>query len=182
MSTLYLAVLVEFEFSTGTERYWTGYRPLSWDGETWQPTGNLGEMSALESSEDDRANGLTLKMAGLPPNAFSGGTKLRAENYKGRKARVVLAVMDATFSTVTEAFPRVYGIDQMTYAVDPSEGGSVEVVLENELLLAARRRQRLYSNPDQQAEFAGDKGFEFMQYLSSGVEVKWGTSGAFFKG
>ena len=55
------------------------------------------------------------------------------------------------------------------------------MALETEVRYGSRKSVRRYSDQDQKARFAGDRAFEFIAYINSGIEVKWGTSGSFFK-
>lgn len=180
-SQIHVGLFVELDFEPGVERYWSGMEALDWDGVTWNPTANLGKISAFESSADFRANGLTVSIQGLPGAVLSGVDSLAATDYKGRPARVVVAFMDANFRTVLHAIPRYFVMDMVDYAVDPDEGAGVQIVLESELRRAVRQTVRRYSNQDQNDEFPDDKAFEFISYLNSGVEVKWGVGGAFFR-
>ena len=177
---VHLAFFAELEFRSGTERYWSGLAPLVWDGDTWIGTGHLGGVGPMESSEDFRANGLSLSVAGLPGSAFTDFDGLTASDYKGRRARFVIGIMNEKFQTVVHAIERNFFIDTLDYALDPDLGGIITVGLEVETRRASRSRVRRYTPQDQEKEFAGDKAFEFVPYINSGVDVKWGKGGSFF--
>lgn len=176
-----LGFLAELEFRSGTERYWSGLAPLSYDGHTWTPTGHLAGVSPMESTEDFRANGLVLTVAGLPGDAFTDFDALTAADYKGRSARFIVAIMSANFRSVVHAIPRYFNIDTLDYSIAPDLGASVTAGLEVETRRASRKKVRRYTPQDQDAAHPGDKAFEFVPYINSGVEVKWGRGGAFFK-
>ena len=172
-----LAYLLELDLVSGVERYWTGIFNLSYDGQTWNPTGGLGQIDDVESSADVRANGLSIGVHGLPVAEMRAGN-LQASDYKGRPARFIFAVLQE--DQVLYAKPKYYYIDQLTYAI--SEGqGAVQVSLEHETTVAARESVRRYSDADQNREYPGDKAFEHVAYLSSGVEIRWGAAGSTFK-
>jgi len=177
---VHLAFFAELEFRSGTERYWSGIGSISWDGSTWTGTGHLGGVGAMESSEDFRANGLSLSISGLPGAAFADFDALTASDYKGRRARFVIAIMDEKFQTVVQAIQRHFFIDTLDYALDPEVGGIITAGLENETRRASRSRVRRYTPQDQEKEFPGDRAFEFVPYINSGVDVKWGKGGSFF--
>lgn len=147
---VHLAVLVELDFTTGVERYWSGLYELSWDSVTWLPTGNMGSVSPIESSEDLHANGMTLTLNGLPGDALRNVRRLTPDQYKGRPGRFILAVFDANFQTVIHAIPRHFKIDGANYAYDPEAGGAVSIQLENEIKHASRTRERRYTDQSQQ--------------------------------
>lgn len=179
--TACLGFLAELEFRPGTERYWSGTAPLMWDGHVWTPTGQFGGASPMESSEDFRANGLVLTLAGLPVSAFASIDALDAAAYKGCRARFVIAVMNGGFTSVIHPIQRFFSIDTLDYAIEAETGLSITVGLEVETRRASRSKVRRYSPHDLEAEFPGDKAFEFVPYINSGVETKWGRGGAFFK-
>ena len=176
-------MFLELDFTTGTERYWTGTYEKTHDGETWLPTGGIGTVTPVESSEDFRANGLTLEVAGVPAAAMRAGT-LTAAHYKERDARWIIAIMNDQDSVVWEK-PLYFTIDVLTYAITSASGsgpiGVCRVNLEHEVTRAARINNRRYSHADQTEEFSGDLGFEHLAYLSSDAEVFWGTNGTTFK-
>jgi hypothetical protein len=172
-----LAYLVELELATGTERYWTGTYDLSYDSQTWSPTGGVGRVGEIGSSTDVRANGVTLSMHGLPLDEMKAGN-LNAEDYKGRPARFIFAMLQN--ASVLYAKPSYYYVDQLTYAIEGGVG-AVQVNLEHETTYAARQNVRRYSDAEQQIEYPGDKAFEYLAYLSSGVEIRWGAYGSTFK-
>ena len=61
-------------------------------------------------------------------------------------------------------------------------GAIVTVGLEVETRRASRAKVRRHTPQDLEASYPGDKAFELVPYINSGVEVKWGKGGAFFKG
>lgn len=171
-----LAFLLELSFST-PERYWSGGHELTYDGETWLPTGGVGEISPINSSEDFRANGITISLYGLPVDSMRGGG-LRASDYKNRDARLIFALLQS--GAVLQAFPKYFNIQTIDYLVRGGKGGVV-VGLEHETIYGAREAKRIYSDADQRNEYPGDEAFEYLAFLSSGVEIRWGANGSTFK-
>lgn len=175
------ACLCELAFARGTERYWSGSHTLHHAGHDWQPTAGLADVSAIESADDFRANGITLSLFGLPAAVLGKAPVLEPADYKGRSARFILAVFDPAFETVLHEHAGRYFIDQADYVFDPDAGLGLALRLETETRYGSRPSIRRYSGADQQAEHPGDLAFDFLAYLSSGVEVRWGTGGSFFK-
>lgn len=177
------AMFVELEFSSGTERYWTGIYEKTYDGSTWLPTGGLGSVTPIESSEDFRANGLTLEIAGIPAASMRSGT-LGPDEYKDQSARWIIGIMNNA-DTVVWAKTLHFTIDVLTYAIVGAQNGNpvgvCRCTLEHEVTRAARISNRRYSHMDQVKEFPGDLGFEHLAYLSSDAEVYWGSNGSTFR-
>lgn len=178
-----IAALVELDFSFGIERWWSGIHPLSYEGSTWNPVGHLGEMTPLESSQDLRANGIELSLYlpmedGQPLARFE---YIVPSQYKNRSARVIMAFFTAGFQSVVHAMERNYYMDTLDYEVG-SEGGRVTLRVESELLRGARKSVRRWTDEQQRTAHPDDKGLQYLSYLASGVEVKWGAAGKFFKG
>jgi hypothetical protein len=176
-----LAFFAELSFRSGVERYWSGASPIIWDGKTWLGVGQLGAIGPMESSEDFRANGVTLGLYGLPRSVYhTDFNSLTATDYKGRSARLVTAIMTPNFQTVVHPIPRYFSIDTLDYELDAETGASITVGLEVETRRASRARVRRYTPQDQALDFPGDTAFEFVPFITSGVDVKWGTGGVFF--
>lgn len=178
---IYLAVLVELDFKTGVERYWTGNQELSHEGETYTPVAQLGNISPIESSEDFKANGIKLTLHGLPSTALRTAKHLTASDYKARPARLIIALMSPNFQNVIHSMSKYYFMDTVDYGIDPEIGITVEIQLETEVRYSSRQSIRRYSDQDQKIRHPNDKAFEYLSYINSGVEVKWGTEGSFFK-
>lgn len=172
-------IFLELEFNTGTERYWNGSYLKTHETYEWQAVPNaLVGFSGVESSQDLRANGVTFTLAGIPTDAL-GGT-LAASNYKGRAARMIMALLDPETDEVVWQLDHHFFMDTLDYELNP-ESITVAIGLETEMRYLARTLVRRYTDQDQKQEFAGDRGLEFIPYLNSGVNVLWGSAGSFFK-
>lgn len=178
-----IGTLVELDFSFGVERYWSGTHELTFEGEVYNAVGDAGNISPLESSADLRANGLTLSVTvphegGDPAPRFQN---VRPEQYKNRPARVILAFFDPTFNTVLHSMERVYSMDTLAYQVDPSSATTISINVESELMRGGKRSIKRLTDEQQRDDYPGDISLQFLSYLASGVEVAWGTGGAFFR-
>jgi len=178
-----IGTLVELDFTFGTERYWSGTHPLTYGGEEFLAVGDSGSVSPMESSSDLRANGLTLSIT-IPHEAGSAAARfqnVRPEQYKNRTARIILAFFDPTFNTVIHSMERVYSMDTLAYRVDPSSATSISLNVESELMRGGKKSIKRLTDEQQRDDYPGDISLQFLSYLASGVEVAWGTGGAFFR-
>ena len=173
------AYLAEFDFTTGVERYWTGNYTLSYDGHSWTGLAGIASVSDIESDDDITPKGLQLRVVGLPAESMRSNT-LDDAAYKDRPARWIFLVLDSdNNNAVLHSKVMHYTIDLLDYAIINKLAG-VAASLEHETVNAARATRRLYSDQDQKSEYAGDLGLQFLPYLNSGREVRWGISGKFF--
>lgn len=178
-----IGTLIDLDFTFGVERYWSGTHSLTHNAETYNPVGDAGRISPLESSADLRANGLKLSLTiphedGAPATRFKNVTP---EQYKNREAKVTLAFFDSSFQTVIHELPRVYSMDTLEYVVDPSRASTINLTIETELMRGGKRSIKRLTHEQQQDDHPGDLSLQFLAYLASGVEVSWGTGGAFFR-
>lgn len=161
---------VEFDFSSGPVRVWTGVGEATIDGNTYTGTGTLLEVSAVEETAEMAVRGATLTMTGIPSNLLSLALQ---EPYQGRKCTVYFGVVDgSTYSGLTEVFAGY--MDEMNIDEAP-DFATIEMKVENKLIDLERARVRRYSSGYQQSVYPGDLGLDFVEDLQD-KEIIWGRS------
>jgi len=177
-----IRLLFECDLAEGIQRLWTGTFPLAHEGETWTPIVNgLINLTPIAVSEDRRANGLEISVAGMPLEVFS--EPITVASYKDRSARLIMGLLDTTGAEATLVYSveHRYFMDQVSFSVSPPEGGTVVLKLENEFVHLTRTLSRRLTDQDQKSRYPADLGLELVSYLNSGVSILWGEAGAFFK-
>lgn len=149
---------------------WTGYGSISWDGHTWVGTGQQGTISEIGESSNLRANGVKLTLSGIPSDLVS---KAVANDSQGQVARIWLGCLlkDGTFAA--DPYLVFDGVIDMCPIEDSGKEATITVQLEKELI-DRRLNNRRYTHEDQQIDYPGDMGFEFVAGLAD-KEITWGT-------
>lgn len=163
-----LLVLAEFEFGSGTLRLHSGVGDLKWNGVTWVGAGRLGEISAIEETDTLQSLDIQASLSGIDPALIATAM---SEGFFGQAARLWLAVLDSDHQIVGEPVGPFAGrMDTMDGEL--GREGRITVTIKNRLADWERPRIRRYTNEDQQAEFPGDQGMEFVSQMVE-KELVW---------
>jgi len=161
---------VEFDFSSGPVRVWTGVGEATIDGNTYTGTGTLLEVSAVEETAEMAVRGATLTMTGIPSNLLSLALQ---EPYQGRKCTVYFGVVDgSTYSGLTEVFAGY--MDEMNIDEGP-DFATIEMKVENKLIDLERARVRRFTSGYQRSVYPDDRGLDFVESLQE-KEIVWGRT------
>jgi hypothetical protein len=160
---LHPVFLAQIDWPTGTIRVWNGYGDLTWDGQTWVGVGHLGGISVIKESRDLAANGVTLSLSGIP----SGNISLAlANNTQGQPAYIWVGELDVATKAFTVDPYRIFaGIIDVCPIEDDGTTATINVNLEKEFI-DTRTEGRRYTHEDQQIDYPGDLGFEYVAGLA----------------
>lgn len=160
---------VELDFLSGFVRVTNAGHDVAWNGFTWQGVGALGAVEPTVESNSLEAHGMTFSISGVDGTGIAIAL---GEHYQGRSAKMWLAFINAAGQIVVDPV-QVFGgrMDQMSIA-DGNEA-AISVTAESRLADWARPRLRRYNDADQQAEYPGDRGFEFI-VDGANKEIVWG--------
>lgn len=174
------AILVEIDlYASGSPdtqylRLWTGVGSLSWDGKTWTGAGKLLSFTPIEESADIRAIGFEVQFSGLT----SGDAALALQTGRqGRTGRIWLAGLDATGAVIADPYQLTGGRFDTFLLNDDGKIATVGARYEGALIDLERPRERRYTHEDQQIDYPGDLGFEFVNALQD-MQLIWGGPGA----
>jgi hypothetical protein len=144
----------------------------AWDGNTYVGGGNLVGVDPVSESADQQAHELKYRLAGIPPEYLSIAL---TEHYQGRDAFLYWALMDADHKVVSDPVLLFKGrMDSMEIVL--GQQGVITLTAQSRLADWSRARVRRYNDADQQAEYPGDKFFEYQEQMVS-VELLWGAAG-----
>lgn len=172
-AVVYLAALVELDVLPTPLRMWTGLGDLVWQAKVFTGVGNVLSISAIEETVETRATGLTLQLAGLPPDQIDAARDaFELSRWQGRAARIWLGFFDSSWRLVGE--PMRIASGQMD-VLEQQENETVQMTLtvESVLVNLERSRPRRYTDVDQQAEYPGDRAFEYVASVQE-LELPWG--------
>ena len=155
-------VLCELDFATGPFRVWTGLGPLTWAGLTFEGVGDLGAMSEVEETVELRAVRLTLTLSPVPQEVID--IALAERSFRPRPVRLWVALLDAEGAFVADPLPLWAGLMDTMEVVDGAEP-RVSLACEGRLVDLERAEVRRYTDADQQAEYPGDRFFEYVPAL-----------------
>lgn len=170
---------VEIVTASGTVRLWSGISSITWNSQTWSGVGKFGSISDVGETTEVRAEGIKLTLSGIPSDMI---TLALTSAVPGKNAKVWLALIVESGSPPIEEiledpFLSYSGKTDAVRLTDGGESATIEISVENKLIGLHRAKQRRYTHEDQQDEFAGDKGFEFVEKIQD-LNLTVGRSGA----
>jgi hypothetical protein len=125
--------LGEFEFSSGTVRFFTGIGQMVWDGKTWYGAGALARVGELEETADGRAVGTQVELTGVPLTMEVEGVQIDIlqiainEEWQQRPARIFYGLLNPDLTWAAQPFQvRKQMMDVMELSED---GKSSRIIL-----------------------------------------------------
>ncbi len=163
-------LLVELDFASGTVYAHSGGGNFTWAGHTYLGVGRLGKVSEIEETEALQANAIKIELSGVDPANVSISLN---EEYQGRPARVYIAYLDENYALLGDP------VGPFSGQMDTMDGelgklSTLTLTVESRLVDWMRARIRRWTDADQQAEYPGDKGLEYVSQMAE-KELVWGT-------
>jgi hypothetical protein len=169
------AFFVHCNFDSGALNLWTGMGSIIVGGRTYTGVGTLLDISGIEESTDLSAKGIKVTLSGVLSSLV---LIARDEDYQGRALEVLFGAINSTGSLVSDPFIMFSGfMDTMTIN-DGGETATITLTVENRLIEFDRTSVRRYTSEDQQIEYPGDLGLEFVADLEE-KEIVWGRLALF---
>jgi len=167
-SNIPLAIFAELDFESGVTRWHSGTGQVNWNGEVWVGAGDQGEISEIQEGDELQSSDIQLGLNGVDPVIIG---KALSENFQGRPAKIWLGVLDSDYQIVGEPVGPFSGtMDTMDGEV--GESGKIILTIKNRLADWERSKTRRYTNEDQQSEYPGDLGMEFVSQMVE-KELVW---------
>jgi len=168
---LYPAMMVEFELDSGISRMWTGVGTKKIDGKEWYGVGDLASISAIEETLELKAAGISISLSGVSSEWLSVAL---SEPYQGRTVNIYYCLFDENWKQKMDSY-FLWSGELDVFSIDEGEKTSVITVTAESILIDLELpRVRRYTDADQQSEYPGDKGLEFITAIQDN-EVQWGS-------
>lgn len=160
------------QFATGPVYLWTGYGPISWNGQIWQGIGTLLTVSLIEEGSDVNARGISIGLSGFDANLLSLAL---GEIQQGQPVVVYVGLFypGSPWLVIDDPLTAWAGrMDQPTIDV-LGETASISINCENRLVAMGVAVDRRYTNEDQQRDWPGDGGEAFVLSIQD-TNIYWG--------
>jgi hypothetical protein len=171
-----IALLAEFDFASGMARAWTGVGELAWAERVFLGTGDLIGIGAIEETIEARSAGITMTLSAAAMGDLAGFILDQAlaevNSFQGRPVRLWLALLADDATLLAEPVP-LAEMRMDTMAIADGRDARITLTAEGELGDLDRPRIRRFTNEDQQAEFPGDRGLEYVPGVQE-LNFKWG--------
>ena len=161
---------VELNFEGSILRLWTGNTNATINGNTYNATGDLLQISAVSETSEIAARGATLTLSGADNTMLAAALQTP---YQGRLCKIYFGVVTGTtYSGLTEIFAGY--MDEMNIQESP-EGSTIELKVESKLVDLERSRSIRYTSAYQKSKYPGDKGLDFIESIQD-RETFWGQA------
>lgn len=166
------AFFVEAHFVNGPIYVWSGRGSITWNAQTWLGVGTLGTISTIEEGSGVEAKGITLSMSGIDSSLLG---EVMLEFQVGLPCIVRLGLFDTNGALIDDPIIAWSGrMDQPTVDVD-GQTCTISINCENRLVEMNVAVDRRYTNEDQQLDYPGDRGMEFVSSIQD-VTIYWGRT------
>lgn len=162
--------LVEVQWPDGTIYMWNGYYTMNWNGHPWLGLGHLGSIAEIKESADTAANGVQLVLSGIPSALI---TEALRNDTQGRRSRIYFGVISPG-GFVIDPYLVFDGLIDYPSLTDEGETSTLTVFLEKEFIDNRSAARRL-THQDQQIDYPGDLGFEYVAGLAN-KSLTWGKA------
>jgi hypothetical protein len=166
------ALLVQMQFATATGYAWSGYGDLVWSGMTFKGLGEFGQVSPIEETNEVENKGITLELSGIAPWLMP--EVLKETRILGN-VTVWLACFDETGAIVPDPVIAFQGFMDAPEMVDGGKECTATLAAEDDLADLNRPCYRRYTNEDQQLDYPGDTGMQYVAGLQEQITF-WGVT------
>jgi hypothetical protein len=170
VNPFYMAAI---QFLSGPMYVWTGIGTITWNGHDWLGVGTLGGVSSIAQSSDVTAENITLTLSGIPSDMVSAAIGECRQNFS---VEVWVGMMDDAGAIVLDPVRAFAGRMDVPTINDAGDSASISITAENPLVDLQRASERRYTHDDQQIDFPGDKGFQYVPAIQEWNGV-WGKAG-----
>lgn len=168
---LFPAIFVEANFASGPVYLWSGIGSITWNGHTWLGVGSLGGVSAIDEGGTVEAKGVVLTLSGIDPTLLS---LTLGEFVLGLPVLIYLGLFDENVLIDIPATSFAGRMDQPIIDID-GKTATISINCESRLLDMNNAVDRRYTTEDQQRDWPGDLGMNFVSQIQE-LTVYWGTA------
>jgi len=167
-------VLVQAQFTSGTIYVWSGVGSVSWNGQTWLGVGNLGSISTVAEATEVEAQGIVVKLSGIPAALIA---QVLGECRINAPVKVWLGAVDSAGAIIADPYQVFGGVMDVPEIDEGGDTCSVSLHVENRLIDLGRARERRWTHEDQKIDWPTDRGFEYVASLQE-WDGQWGKQGS----
>lgn len=198
-------LLAEFDFDSGTIFMWSGVGDLVVGGNTYSGGGNCIGVTPYQETEDVQSQGLTFMLTGVPSDLVAVALEENFQNRTVRLYIGLITVAGDTIIEQDTGLGGIEQDDNSGLIIgDESSGGEVESIIadpyllfsgimdtmeinddgttatikvnaENVIYRLTQTKERDYTSADQQINYPGDTGLDFIPALQDD-NVVWQSS------
>jgi hypothetical protein len=128
-------------------------------GQEWTGLGWLGQIESIPQTTEVTAENITLTLSGIPAELL--GDAINAVRLSG-SATVWLAFLDANNNVIPDPIQLWQGETDVPTVVDGAETCTLSLTVENSLIALNLASNRRFTTIDQQLDFPGDTGFDYV--------------------
>jgi hypothetical protein len=169
---VYPILFAFFDFESAPVRFWTGYGPFTWGGNTYVGSGDLGSIGEVEETTEIAAKGVTFTLSGIPTSLLALSL---LDNYQNRACKLWLGACTADGTLIADPYMIFAGRMDVINMEEGGEMSNVTITAENRLVDLHRSRERRYTDADQRIDFADDEAFKFVNALQE-KSILWGQA------
>lgn len=163
-------LLAKITTVSGDLKLWNGRGDLVWGADTFAGVGHLGAVSAVNETQELRADKLSFTLSGIPQALIA--TAL-ADMQWGKPAVLWLGCLDENGALIADPYQVFAGLTDVPVLDEGADTATLSIVAENRLADLERPRVRRFTHEDQQLRDPTDLGFEYVASLQD-AQIQWG--------
>lgn len=169
-SGVHPVLFCEIDFLSGPQYMWSGIGPITWNSINWLGVGSLAKIEPMVEDTQVQAQGCRLSLSGIPSTFIS---QALTECRQGAAVKIWFGFQDAAGAVIASPFQAFAGRLDVPSVAEGGDTSTIEITVESRLVDLQRPRERRYTSQDQQIDFAGDLGFDFVPAVQQWNGV-WG--------
>jgi hypothetical protein len=165
---------LEITFISKTFYLWSGPYPLTFNGQTWQGTADLGTVSSVTEKTSVEAVGSTVTLSGVDQSILEESLD---DVQLGAPAIIYFGAIDPSTGQALGSPCTLFSglVDKPTVVYGPDTKCSISVNLESWLIRLSAGSMRRYTSADQRLRFPTDTLFGWVETLND-LSLKFGSA------
>lgn len=166
-----LALLAEIDHPSGAARFWTGVGKLTWQGNVFTGSGQLGTVTPVTHTSDLTIQDIQFTMVGVDPVEVA---QLN-DNVRNLSGKVWLACIEQG-QVVADPYQIVDAVlDYQSFAAADDGTVSLSITAHTGFYTLARALNETWTTEQQKIDFPGDSGLDLISGLQN-QDLQWTPS------